>query len=379
MIDRTRYENQLLYSLKRSPVTTLLGPRQCGKTTLARKLWEQMGGTYLDLERRNDRSRLENPELFLGSLSGLIVLDEVQRIPSLLEVIRPLSDRETRPATFLLLGSASPEIVRGVSESLAGRTEFVDLSGFDLTEVGSLDIDKLWFRGGFPRAFLSEDDESAMVWLENFTRTFLERDLPQLGSPADSATFRKLWMMIASMQAQVLNYSSLGRSMALSYKTVQKYLNILEGAFMIRRIQPWFSNTKKRLVKSPKIYIRDSGILHNLLQIESSYILRGHIVAGASWEGFVLDQFISLYGNRNCYFWSTHQGAELDLLVRRRGRAFGIEVKLSEAPKVTNSMRIALEELSLEHIWVIYPGNKMYPLHQSITVCPLSAIDSLPF
>lgn len=186
-------------------------------------------------------------------------------------------------------------------------------------------------------------------------------------------------MMIASMQAQILNYSSLGRSMALSYKTIQKYLNILEGAFMIRRVQPWFSNTKKRLVRSPKIYIRDSGILHNLLQIESPYILKGNIIAGASWEGFVLEQFFALYGSRNCYFWRTHQGAELDLLVMRKGRAYGIEVKLSETPKVTRSMRIALKELSLKHIWIIYPGDEKYPLDRNITACSLSNIDSLPF
>ena len=379
MIDRNRYENKLLLALKRSPVTTLLGPRQCGKTTLARGVWNKMGGTYLDLERRSDRARLENPELFLEALSGLVVIDEIQRIPSLLEIIRPLSDREDKPATFLLLGSASPDIVKGASESLAGRTEFVDLAGFDLTEVGSPNIETLWFRGGFPRAFLAEDDGSSMVWLENFTRTFLERDLTQLESSADSATFRKLWMMIASMQAQILNYSSLGRSMALSYKTIQKYLDILEGAFMIRRLQPWFSNTRKRLVKSPKIYIRDSGILHSLLEIETPYFLRGHIIAGASWEGFVLEQLFALFGSRNCYFWSTHQGAELDLLVRRKGGNYGIEIKLSEAPKVTRSMRIALKELSLNHIWVIYPGDERYPLERNITACPLSAIDSLPF
>ncbi|MBD3277247.1 MAG: DUF4143 domain-containing protein, partial [Candidatus Aegiribacteria sp.] len=256
---------------------------------------------------------------------------------------------------------------------------FVDLSGFDLTEVDSSNIAKLWFRGGFPRAFLADDDESSMVWLEDFTRTFLERDLVQLESSADPTTFRKLWMMIASMQAQILNYSSLGRSMALSYKTIQKYLDILEGALMIRRIQPWFNNTKKRLVKSPKIYIRDSGILHNLLQIESPYILRGHIIAGASWEGFVLEQFFAIYGSRNCYFWSTHQGAELDLLVLRKGSAYGIEIKLSETPKVTRSMRIAMKELSLKHLWIIYPGNEEYPLEKKITARPLSAIESLPF
>lgn len=378
MIDRVRYENRLLTSLERSPVTTLLGPRQCGKTTLARKICARMGGTFLDLERRADQARLQNPELFLGSLSGLVVLDEVQRMPSLLEVIRPLSDREDRPATFLLLGSASPKLIKNTSETLAGRTEFVDLSGFDLEEVGGSNIEKLWFRGGFPKAYLADDDVSAIAWLEGFTRTFLERDLPQLGHFAGPAVMRKLWMMLASIQGQILNYSSLGRSMALSYKTIQNYLNILEGAFMIRRILPWFSNTGKRLVKSPKIYIRDSGILHNLLQIESPYTLKGNITAGASWEGFALEQFFAVFGNRNCYFWSTHQGAEIDLLLIRNGRFYGIEVKLSEVPKVTRSMRIASEELDLEHIWVLYPGYAVYPLDNSITAWPLSDIQSLP-
>lgn len=378
MIDRIRFENRLLASLKRSPVTTLLGPRQCGKTTLARKIWSRLGGTYLDLEKQSDRARLDNPELFLGSLSGLIVLDEVQREPSLLEVIRSLSDRKDRPASFLLLGSASPEIVKNASETLAGRTEFVDLSGFDLEEIGGYNMERLWFRGGFPRAYLAEDHTSATAWLEGFTRTFLERDLPQLGHFTASAEMRKLWMMLASIQGQVLNYSSLGRSMALSYKTIQKNISILEGAFMLRRILPWFINARKRLVKSPKMYIRDSGVLHNLLQIESPYILKGHIIAGASWEGFALEQFFSFFGDRNCYFWSTHQGAEIDLLVIRNGLFYGIEVKLSEAPRITRSMRIAFEELDLEHIWVLYPGHEVYPLDKHITAWPLSEIHSIP-
>ena len=378
MISRKRHENLLVTSLKRSPVTTLLGPRQCGKTTLARKIWTSMGGTFLDLERRSDQARLENPELFLGSLFGLVVLDEVQRMPSLLEVIRPLSDREERPATFLLLGSASPQLVKNASESLAGRTEFVDLSGFSIEEIGSSNTEKLWFRGGFPKAYLAENDVSSVVWLEAFTRTFLERDLPQLGCFTGSALIGRLWMMLASIQGQVLNYSSLGRSLALSYKTIQKYLDILEGAFMIRRIPPWFSNSCKRLVKSPKVYIRDSGILHNLLQIESTYLLKGHIVAGASWEGFALEQFFNVFGNRNCYFWGTHQGAEIDLICIRNGRFYGIEAKFSETPKVTRSMKIAEEELNLEHIWVLYPGHNTYRIDTSITVCPLSCIQSLP-
>lgn len=378
MIERPRYVRKLLAALERSPVTTLLGPRQSGKTTLARIVWQELGGIYLDLEKRADLARLKNPELFLSSLSGLVVLDEVQRMPDLFEVIRPLADRVGRPATFLLLGSASPELVRGSSETLAGRTTFVDLSGFDLEETGAANIERLWFRGGFPRSYLAEDDEAALAWLEDFVRTFLERDLPQLGDFRGAAVMGRLWMMIASIQGQVLNYSSLGRSMGLSYKTIQHYLDILEGAFMVRRLQPWFSNTKKRLVRSPKIYIRDSGILHSLLQIESPYILKGHVAAGASWKGFALEQFFALFGQRDCYFWSTHQGAEVDLLVRRRGRFYGLEVKMAEAPSLTRSMRIAKDELGLEHLWVIYPGSDRFPLEDGITVWPLCEIAELP-
>ena len=378
MIKRERYEAELLKSLNSMPVTTLLGPRQCGKTTIARSIWEKMGGTYLDLDKRSDRMRLSRPETFLGSLSGLVVIDEVQREPSLMEVLRPLADRTGRPATFLLLGSASPALVRGASESLAGRTGFVDLHGFDVEEVRSSCTDKLWFRGGFPRAFLADYDRDSSDWLEAFTRTLVERDLPMLGSFETSASMRRLWTMLASTQGQVLNCSNLGRSLSLSYKTVQKYLDLLEGAFMIRRLPPWFENTGKRLVKSPKVYIRDSGILHNFLQIDSLYQLKGHIVSGASWEGFVLEQFFSFNGNRNCYFWGTHQGGEIDLVFIRRGNRYGIEVKLSDAPGVTKSMRIALKDLGLRHIWVLYPGKEKYPLDSRITAWPVDEIQHLP-
>lgn len=378
MIRRARYEEKLLESLRRMPVTTLLGPRQCGKTTLARSIWEKLGGTYLDLEKRSDRNRLSNPETFLGALSGLVVIDEVQREPSLMEVLRPLADRTGNPAAFLLLGSASPALIRGASESLAGRTGFVDLHGFDIEEVKTECTEKLWYRGGFPRSFLAESDRNASDWLEAFTRTLVERDLPMLGSFDTAASMRRLWTMLASIHGQVLNCSHLGRSLSLSYKTVQKYLDLLEGAFMIRRIPPWFENTRKRLVRSPKVYIRDSGILHNFLQIDSLFQLKGHIVSGASWEGFVLEQFFSFHGNRNCYFWGTHQGGEMDLVVIRKGDRYGIEVKLSEAPGITKSMQIALSDLGMKHIYVIYPGKEMYPLSNSITAWPVHEISSLP-
>jgi len=378
MIIRQRYEEQLTRSLKRMPVTTLLGPRQCGKTTIARSISAKLGGTYLDLEKRSDRIRLSSPEAFLGSLPGLVVIDEVQREPSLMEVLRPLADRTDNPATFLLLGSASPILIRGASESLAGRTGFVDLHGFDVEEVGAPCMEKLWFRGGFPRAFLADSDRDSSDWLEAFTRTFVERDLPMLGNFETASSMRRLWMMLASIQGQVLNSSQLGRSLSLSYKTVQKYLDLLEGAFMIRRLPPWFENTGKRLVKSPKVYIRDTGILHSFLQIDSLYQLKGHIVSGASWEGFVIEQFFSFYGNRNCYFWGTHQGGEIDLVFIRKGRRYGIEVKLSDAPGVTKSMKIAQNDLDLKHIWVLYPGKEKFPLDNRITAWPVAEIQNLP-
>jgi len=378
MVKRARYEEMILESLRCMPVTTLLGPRQCGKTTLARSIWEKLGGTYLDLEKRRDRIRLSNPETFLDSLSGLVVIDEVQREPYLMEVLRPLADRTANPAAFLILGSASPALIRGASESLAGRTGFVDLHGFDIKEVRTSCIEKLWFRGGFPRSFLAESDRKANDWLEAFTRTLVERDLPMLGSFETSVSMRRLWTMLASIHGQILNCSHLGRSLSLSYKTVQKYLDLLEGAFMIRRIPPWFENAGKRLVRSPKVYIRDSGILHTFLQIDSLFQLKGHIVSGASWEGFVLEQFFSFHGDRNCFFWGTHQGGEMDLVAIRKGNRYGIEVKLSESPGITRSMQIALSDLGLRHIYVIYPGREKYPLSDSITVWPVRKISSLP-
>lgn len=370
---------ELEESLKLMPVTTLLGPRQCGKTTIARMLCERHVGTYLDLERGSDRIRLSNPEGFLGSLNGLVVIDEVQRMPSLMEVIRPLADRDKRPATFLLLGSASHSLLRGTSETLAGRTGFVDLHGFDVEEVGSTSLENLWFRGGFPRSFLADDDRTSGMWLEAFARTFIERDLPSLGDFQSASLMRRLWTMLASLQGQVLNSSQLSASLSVSYKTVQRYLDLLEGAFMIRRLPPWYENSGKRLVKSPKLYIRDSGILHSFLQIDSLYQLKGHIVSGASWEGFALEQFFRFHGSRNCNFWGTHQGAEIDLVCTRNGLRYGIEVKLSETPGVTRSMRIAMNELGLQHIWVLYPGKGVFPMAEGITAWPVEAVRTLPF
>lgn len=368
MIPRNDYEKQIITCLESFPITTLTGPRQSGKTTLATQIYRKTGGTYLDIGRRSDRLRLSNPESFLTSLEGLVVIDEIQEMPELFNVLRVVVDDPASKARFLVLGSASPGIVKGVSETLAGRTAFVDLSGFNLLEVGAGEINKLWFRGGFPRAFLSSDDESAQTWLEAFIRTFIERDLPGIGYPESVFHVRRLLSMIASCHGQLTNYSAVAGSMGVTHKTVQKYSDILEGAFIIRRLRPFFTNTRKRLVKSPKIFIRDTGILHYLLQIDSFYSLLGNAAAGFSWEGFALEQLICQFGERHCYFWRTAHGAELDLLVLKNGKKYGFEFKMSEAPGISRSMRIAGENLELEHLWIVAPVRESYQVDEGISV-----------
>ena len=378
MISRIDYEKKITACLENFPITTLTGPRQSGKTTLATQIYRRTGGTYLDTGRRSDRLRLSNPESFLASREGLVVIDEIQEMPELFNVLRVVVDDPDSKARFLVLGSASPGIVKGVSETLAGRTAFVDLSGFNLLEVGAAEINRLWFRGGFPRAYLSSDDETAQVWLEAFIRTFIERDLPGLGYPESVFHIRRLLSMIASCHGQLTNYSAIASSMGITHKTVQKYSNILEGAYIIRRLRPYFTNTRKRLVKSPKIYIRDTGILHYLLQIDSFYNLLGNAAAGYSWEGFALEQLICKFGERHCYFWRTSHGAELDLLVLKKGKKYGFEIKMSEAPGITRSMRIAMENLELEHLWCIYPGKNVIPIDEDITLWPMRNLYSHP-
>ncbi len=368
MIPRNDYEKQIIACIESFPITTLTGPRQSGKTTLATQIYRKTGGTYLDIGRRSDRLRLSNPESFLVSLEGLVVIDEIQEMPELFNVLRVVVDDPASKARFLVLGSASPGIVKGVSETLAGRTAFVDLSGLNLMEVGAGEINKLWFRGGFPRAYLSSDDESAQTWLEAFIRTFIERDLPGIGYPESVFHVRRLLSMIASCHGQLTNYSAVAGSMGVTYKTVQKYSDILEGAFIIRRLRPFFTNTRKRLVKSPKFFIRDSGILHYLLQIDSFYSLLGNAAAGFSWEGFALEQLICQFGERHCYFWRTAHGAELDLLVLKNGKKYGFEFKMSEAPGISRSMRIAGENLELEHLWIVAPVRESYQVDEGISV-----------
>jgi predicted AAA+ superfamily ATPase len=377
MIQRPAYLKNLADGVRRSPVTALLGPRHCVKTTLARMFEQDMQKTYFDLESEPDRLRLQNPELMLGNLDGLVVLDEIQVMPELFRVLRVLVDRPENQARFLILGSASPDIVKNVSETLAGRVEFIELSGFDLSEVGGDAWEKLWLRGGYPRSFLAESDEDSRVWREGFIKTFLERDIPQLGISIPSSAMRRFWTMLAHYHGQTWNASELARSMGLSDKTVRSYLDILTGTFMVRQLQPWFENIKKRQVKAPKIYFRDSGLLHNLLSLYDSSSLAGHPKVGASWEGFALEQFLQTIQPSQSYFWATHSGAEIDLFFLHQGHRYGVEVKYNEAPPVTKSMRIALDNLNLDKMWIIYPGKHVYPVDDKILVYPLDHISDL--
>ena len=376
MIDRPYYLKRLAAATKRAPVTALLGPRQCGKTTLARRFGEGKAAAYFDLESRPDLRRLQNPELMLGSLQGLVVLDEIQEMPELFKVLRVLADRPKNRARFLILGSASPGLLKSASETLAGRVEFVELSGFDLQEVGPGSRDVLWLRGDFPRSFLARSDEDSVAWREGFIRTFLERDIPQLGIPIPPAAMRRFWTMLAHYHGQTWNASDLGRSMGLSDKTVRSYLDILTGTFMVRQLQPWHENIGKRQVKAPKIYLRDSGILHSLLDISDRHSLTGHPRVGASWEGFALEQVLQIIRPSQAFFWAAHSGAEIDLFLIHRGSRYGFEFKFSEAPDVTRSMRTAQEDLRLDHVWLIYPGREKYPISEKIFACPLEAFSS---
>ncbi len=375
MISRSGYLKQLMTAIERSPVTALLGPRQSGKTTLARIISDERGSTFFDLESRQDVQRLQNPELALSSLQGLVIIDEVQRMPQLFDVLRVLADRES--ARFLILGSASPEVVKGVSESLAGRVEFVDLSGFNIDEVGTDSASTLWVRGGLPRSFLAETDDDSFAWREGFIRTFLERDIPQLGISIPAAAMRRFWTMLAHYHGQTWNASELARSMGMSDKTVRKYLDILTGTYMVRQLQPWHENIGKRQVKAPKIYLRDTGLLHSLLALPDHHTLTGHARVGASWEGFVIEQVLQALSPQDAYFWATQQQAEIDLFFLYEGQRYGIEIKYSEAPRITKSIRVAFQDLQLRHLWLIYPGEDEYPADENITVLPFSAVASL--
>ena len=378
MIDRPVFFKQLSRAVRRSPITVLIGPRQCGKTTLARMFAKAKTTVFFDLESQLDLNRLQNPQLMLGSLRGLVIIDKIQAMPELFAVLRVLVDRPENKTRFLILGSASPDLVKNASETLAGRVEFAQLSGFDLQEVGANRSAVLWLRGGFPRSFLAPSDEDSLAWREAFIQTFLARDIPQLGISVPPATMRRFWTMLAHYHGQIWNASELGRSLDLSDKTVRSYLDILTGTFMIRQVQPWYENLSKRQVKAPKIYLRDSGLLHALLNLPDLQTLHGYSRMGASWEGFAIEQVLQSVKPAQAFFWATHSGAEVDLFFLSRGRRYGVECKFSETPKITKSMSQAIESLNLAHLWIIYPGEDAYPLSKQVSVWPLKEIFSLP-
>jgi len=366
LVPRRGFRQAILTGLSRHPAVSLLGPRQCGKTTLAKGIAAEQPSTFFDLERPADRRRLENAEHALTSAEGLVVIDEIQRDPGLFEVLRVLIDRWESKGRFLLLGSASPHVVRGAFESLAGRVGFVDLTGFRLDEVEPDEAISLWTRGGFPRSFLAESEAESYQWRESFLRTFLERDVPQLGISIPAPTLRRFWTMVAHYHGQVWNAAEFARSLGSSEGTARRHLDILTGAAMVRQLQPWHENIRKRQVKAPKIYVRDTGLLHTLLTLENHEQLTGHPKVGASWEGFAIEQLIAALGSENVYFWATHSGAELDLLALIGGRRFGFEVKYTDAPGTTRSLRIAANDLALYHSYVVYPGSESYPLDRDI-------------
>ncbi|MBI4830978.1 MAG: ATP-binding protein [Candidatus Lindowbacteria bacterium] len=377
MIQRPQALQQIIKAFGVHPIVALLGPRQCGKTTLARMIAQREPSTYFDLENPVDIRRLSAPMSVLEELGGLVVIDEVQRRPDLFELLRVLVDRPKNRARFLLLGSASAHLVKGISESLAGRMGFVDLSGFSLEEVGGEHRSRLWLRGGFPRSFLADDEAMSMTWRDDFIRTFLERDIPQVGISIPAETLRRFWTMIAHCHGEVWNAAQLARSLGVSENTTRRYLDILAGAYMIRILPPWFENIRKRQVKAPKVYIRDTGILHALLQLQTHADLQSHPKVGASWEGFGVEQVIGAFESRDAYFWATHAGAELDLFLRFKGKHYGFEFKYADAPGGSRSMHVAIQDLVLEHLWVVYPGQDEYSIEEGISVIPISSIKNI--
>lgn len=360
----------LRHLVRRYPVVGIIGARQVGKTTLARQFAARMGeGTfYFDLENPEDLTRLSDPMLALKGLKGLVIIDEIQHFPDLFPVLRVLVDRPRLPARFLILGSASPDLLRQGSETLAGRIFYHPLKGFSLDEVGIEHHKRLWLRGGFPRSYIARSDAESHEWRRGFVKTFLERDLPQLGIRVQSTTLYRFWTMVANYHGGIWNASEFGRSFGVADTTVRNYLDTLTSAMVIRQLQPWHENISKRQVKAPKIYLADSGLLHTLLNLRSAQDLEGHPKVGASWESFCLEQVIRRLGvwPEECFFWATYAGAELDLLIVRGRQRFGFEIKRTSSPRLTPSMGIALSDLKLKGLDVIHEGDETFPLEKRV-------------
>lgn len=378
LLERSRHLKAVEAALKRTQVVALLGARQVGKSTLARQVAANFRGPsrIYDLEHEEDRRRLREPADELAPLKGLVVLDEVQHAPELFRALRVLADRRPLPARFLVLGSASPALLRQTSESLAGRITEYELPPLGIDEVPPGRVGSLWARGGFPRSYVARGEAASSAWRRDFQKTFVQRDLPALGVGSSPAALGRFWTMLAHVHGGVLSWSELGRSLGVSDMTVRSYLDVLEQTYMVRVLRPWHENLGKRQVKAPKVYIRDSGLLHTLLDLPDLEAVKGHPKSGASWEGFCLEQVLQRTGadERQRYFWATHQGAELDLLVVKEGKRHGFELKLSSAPLATKSMHIALEDLKLDSLTVIHRGAHAYSLGGGIRALPLTQL-----
>jgi predicted AAA+ superfamily ATPase len=372
VIDRKADVALVRAALRRSRVVALLGPRQCGKTTLARKFVSPDSLNYFDLEEPQSLARLTEPDTALRPLEKLVVIDEIQRRPDLFPLLRILADRMPLPARFLILGSVSPDLLRQSSESLAGRLETVSLEGFRLSDLGAAAQSRHWLRGGFPLAYTARTEADSLTWRRQFLQTFLERDLPQLGIRIPAVVLRRFWNMVAHYHGQIWNAAELARALAVNESTVRRYLDLMTSVFMVRQLPPWFENLGKRQVKAPKIYVRDSGLLHTLLSVTSQHDLEHHPKVGASWEGYAVEEVLKALQPDEAYYWATYNGAEIDLILFKDGRRVGVECKRADAPALTPSMRIALADLKLDQLSVVYPGEKKYSLARNVEVVPLA-------
>lgn len=376
MLERSQLLARIRRALKRSRVVALIGPRQSGKTTLARTLLPSNSVNYFDLEDPRSLARLGQPMTALEGLRGIVVIDEIQRLPELFPVLRVLADRKPLPARFLILGSASPELLRQSSESLAGRIETISVAGFSLAEVGASAVNRHWQRGGFPLSFLARTNDDSFTWRQQFIQTFLERDVPQLGINIPAPALLRFWTMVAHCHGGIWSSADPARSLGIGESTVRRYLDLLANLLVVRQLQPWHENLSKRQVKAPKVYVRDSGLLHTLLGIRSESELLAHPKSGASWEGYVVEEVLNAMQPDQAYFWATHQGAELDILLLKDGRRVGVEIKRTDAPAMTPSMRIALDDLHLEQLVVFYPGTMTYELGPKVSAIPIDALVS---